>query len=82
MDLPVDHLARMTPEQERRFWEQFEAKLDSDTGEAARAHLAAGRPIYYMDEAYPQQIVKQYHDGRRELVNVDAKGHITVLREL
>jgi predicted ABC-type ATPase len=43
----------MTPEQERQFWGQFERDRDSDTGEAAKAHLAAGRPIYYGDPAYP-----------------------------
>src|SRR5262249_55446597 len=37
-------LSKMTPAQERQFWEQFERDLDSDTGEAAKAHLAAGRP--------------------------------------
>jgi hypothetical protein len=40
MDLRVEHLANMTREQERQFWEQCERDVDSDTGEAARAHLA------------------------------------------
>ena len=44
MDLPVEKLASMTPEQERLFWEQFERDLDSDTGEAAQAHLAGRTP--------------------------------------
>ena len=42
MDLPVEKLSSMTPEQERQFWEQFERDLDSETGEAAQEHLAAG----------------------------------------
>ena len=82
MDLPVDHVSQMTPEQEHQFWEQFENELDGDSGEAAKAHLAAGRPIYYMDDAYPGQIVRQYADGRRELVNVDTKGQVTILKAL
>lgn len=82
MHLPFDHLSQMTPEQEARFWEQFERELDSDTGEAAKAHLAAGRPIYYMDPAYPDQIVKEYPDGHRELVHVDKTGQVTVLKAL
>jgi hypothetical protein len=82
MDLSLENLSRMTPEQERQFWEQFEGTLDSDTGEAARAHLAAGHPIYYTDNAYPGQIVREYPDGRRELVSVDAKGQATVLQGL
>jgi len=44
MYLHVEHLSKMTPAQERQFWEQFERDLDRDTGEAAKAHLAAGRP--------------------------------------
>ena len=47
MDRRVEHIANMTPEQERQFWEQFERDVDSDTGEAAKAHLAAGRPIWH-----------------------------------
>lgn len=82
MDLPVDNVSQMTPEQAHQFWEQFENELDGDTGEAAKAHLAAGRPIYYMDDAHPGQIVRLYPDGRRELVSVDAKGQVTVLKAL
>lgn len=73
----------MTPEQERQFWEQFERDLDSDTGEAAKAHLAAGRPIYYGDPAYPGAVVKQYPDGRRQLVRFERpSGTEVVIREL
>ncbi len=82
MDLPIERLSQMTPEEEQQFWEQFECEMDSDTGEAARAHLAAGRPIYYVDPAYPDDIVKEYPDGRRELVSVDDDGQISALRAL
>ena len=83
MDLPVEHLSQMTPEQERLFWEKFESDLDVDTGETARAHLAAGRPIYYTDPAYPRQVVQQYPDGHRQLVRFDwATGEETVLKDL
>jgi len=83
MDLRMEHLSEMTPEQERQFWEQFERDLDSDTGEAARAHLAAGRPIYYGDLAYPGAVVKQYPDGRRQLVRFERpSGTEVVLKDL
>ena len=29
MDLPVEKISSMTPEQEHQFWEQFERDLDS-----------------------------------------------------
>jgi hypothetical protein len=83
MDLRVEHLSKMTPEQERQFWEQFECDLDSDIGEAAKAHLAAGHPIYYGDPAYPGSVVKQYPDGRRQLVRFERpSGTETVIRDL
>ena len=83
MDLRVEHLANMTPEQKRQFWEQFERDVDSDTGEAAKAHLAAGRPIYYGDPAYPGAVVKQYPDGRRQLVCfARPSGTETVIKDL
>jgi hypothetical protein len=83
MELPLEKLSLMTPEQERQFWEQFEPALDSDTGEAAQAHLAAGHPIYYGDPAYPGHVVKEYPDGPRQLVDFDLKtGVETVIRDL
>jgi hypothetical protein len=83
MDFPMEKLSSMTPEQERQFWEQFERDLDSDTGEAAQEHLAAGHPIYYGDPAYPGHVVKQYPDGRRQLVDFDLKtGVETVIQDL
>lgn len=42
--------------------------LAQDDGEAARSHLAAGRPIYYCDDEFPEGVIKEYPDGRRELV--------------
>ena len=58
----------MTAEQDRQFWEQLAEALAQDAGEAAQAHLAAGRAIYYGDPAYPGAVVKQYPDGHRQLV--------------
>lgn len=61
---------------------RFEQSLAYDDGQAAKQHLAAGRPIYYGDARYPNGLVKKYPDGRRQLVAVSADGTITVLRDL
>lgn len=45
---------------------------------AARMHLAAGRPIYYHDPMHGE-LVREWPDGRIELVDVDEEGHIIVL---
>lgn len=50
--------------------------------EAAKAHLAAGRAIYYGDSRYPGQIVKEYPDGLRQLVDIDEKSLVTVIKEI
>ncbi len=43
--------------------------------EAARDHLAAGYPIYYSESDTPAGlIIKEYPDGRRELVRFDYAG--------
>lgn len=50
-------------------------------GEAARAHLAAGRAIYYGDDRYPDAVVKEYPDGRRQLVTFQDDTEV-LLRDL
>ncbi len=83
MDFPVESLSDMTLGQEQRFWEQFERDLDSDTGEAAQEHLAAGFPIFLGYPAYPGQVMKQYPDGQGQLVCFDLQtGAETVVRDL
>jgi hypothetical protein len=53
-------------------WEEFERQLANDDGGAAKAHLAAGNPIYYTEADTPEHTcLKEYPDGRRELVTFD-----------
>jgi hypothetical protein len=74
-DLRVENVDSTTPEQEREFWRFFGAQLGCDDGAAARAHLAAGNPIYYREQNTPVgHCIKKYPDGRRELVKFDLNG--------
>lgn len=69
--------------EEGRVWAEFERALATeDDGQAAQSHLAAGRPIHYRDDRYPEAIVREWPDGRRELVHRDAAGHVTTVRRL
>lgn len=61
---------------------EIEGAILLDDGQAAKAHLAAGRAIYYGDPAYPGQIVREYPDGRRQLVEIDRCNVVTILRDL
>ncbi len=61
---------------------EIERAVQFDDGLAAKAHLAAGRAIYYGDPRYPGQIVKECPDGRRQLVDIDEKSVVTVIREI
>ncbi|MRR50426.1 MAG: hypothetical protein EG825_05855 [Rhodocyclaceae bacterium] len=61
---------------------EFDAALANDDGLAAKQHLAAGRAIYYGDERYPEGLVKEYPDGRKQLVTIDVQRKVTVLRDL
>jgi hypothetical protein len=61
---------------------EFVNALAHDDGLAAKQHLAAGRPIYYGDERYPEGLIKKYPDGHRQIVSVDPDGKITVVRDL
>ena len=80
--LPIEELERMTPAEEQRFWRVFERAVAHDDGQAARSHLSAGRPIYYCDDRYPDDFIREWPDGRRELVAVDSLGNISVIRSL
>lgn len=60
----------------------FESALFNDDGQAAKQHLAAGHPIYYVEPAYPGQIVRKFPDGRRQIVVMRGKGQVEVVREL
>jgi hypothetical protein len=53
-----------------------------DTGEAAREHLAAGRAVYYGDADYPDFAVKEYPDGRKEVVDFDDDGKERIIKQL
>lgn len=53
---------------------------DMDDGAAARAHLEAGRPITYRDDCFPDHIIRQWPDGRCELIDVDlSTGKVIVI---
>jgi hypothetical protein len=52
-------------------------------GDAARKHLAAGRPIYTRDtDTPPGHVIKTYPDGRCELLQVNDDGSVQVISSL
>ena len=57
------------------------SEIHGDGSEAAR-HLAAGRPIYYADPAYPGKLVKKFPDGRRQVVRFDLDDQEIVEQEI
>lgn len=61
-------LDAMSEADDRRFAAALTRALASDTGDEAKRHLAAGRPIYYGDDRFVDAVVKEYPDGRRQLV--------------
>jgi len=73
--LEIEKVDQMTSEQENEFWELFTARIAHDDGDAAREHLAAGRPIYYCEDSTPEGVsIKEFPDGHRQLVRFDAEG--------
>jgi len=57
-------------------------EADDDDGEAARSHLAAGFWITYVDPTYPDEIIREWPDGRREFVGLDNQNQIVTIWEL
>ncbi len=62
--------------------ESIEAAIEHDDGAAAKAHLAAGREITYRDPLLGNALIREWPDGRREVINADLEGNITVIRSL
>lgn len=75
-DLDFSKLDAMTEEAEARFMEAFTRAIESDAGEEAARHLAAGRAIYYCDDRYPDALVKEYPGGRRQLVTFEGDAEV------
>ncbi|MEW5729309.1 MAG: hypothetical protein AB1918_15885 [Pseudomonadota bacterium] len=76
-----DTLDAMSDVADRQFAAMFTRALASDTGEEAKRHLAAGRAIYYGDDRFPDGVVKEYPDGRRQLVTF-SKDTEVLIRDL
>ena len=80
--LQYAQLGAMKPYEEKIFWSILERTLANDDGTAAKEHLAAGRFITYRDPKLSNGLVREWPDGRRELIKADATGDITVLQAL
>jgi hypothetical protein len=69
-----------------RFIEEKIREDEEDSGpeicEAAQELLDAGIPIHYSDEEYPGETVKEYPDGRREIIDLDENWKEFVVREI
>ena len=64
----------MSEAEEQAFVAAVESDFMHDDDTAARAHLAAGRDIYYRKPDTPTGLViREYPGGRRELVRVTAQ---------
>jgi len=75
MTLIVENVDKMSASEDAAFWASFEVELEHDEGAEAARHLAAGHPIYFCESDTPENLViKQYPDGRRELVTFDLDG--------
>jgi len=80
--MKIEELASMNHVEEKTFWSVLESVRANDDGAAGKWHLAAGRPIYYCEDRYPDAMIRKWPDGRRELVHVDDAGLVTVIVNL
>lgn len=67
-----------------RTWRDFLTSEDiaptlllSDDRQAAQAHLDVCHPIYYCEDKYPNEMVREWPDGSLELVTVIYDGRIS-----
>lgn len=75
--LPTIDLSRIADEE---LIALFDANLEHDRGDAAQAHLQAGRPIHYVEETTPDgHVICEHPNGSRELLRVDIDGSTHVI---
>ncbi len=72
----------MTFAEQELFWRYLEVAFAHDDGATAREHLAAGREITYRDPLLGNALIREWPDGRREVIKADLEGNITVIRSL
>lgn len=72
----ISKLELMSDREERNFWACVTRVLRHDDGEAAMRHLREGRPIYYCDEGVADSVVREWPDGRKEIVEIMQDGSI------
>jgi hypothetical protein len=82
MTCEIDRLDCLDESGERKFWVSFERELRHDDRDAAKSHLRAGRPIYYCVDDFSDEIVREWPDGRKDLVVVSDTGEILFSRLL
>ncbi|MDN5249399.1 MAG: hypothetical protein QWI73_04840 [Alphaproteobacteria bacterium] len=57
---------------EKHLWKRVLRLSSIDDDYAAKEQLAAGFPIYYIEDNIPENtIIKEYPNGNRELLNND-----------
>ncbi|MEA4837652.1 MAG: hypothetical protein VB101_05155 [Rhodospirillaceae bacterium] len=80
-DLDFSKLDTMSAAEERRFMAAFTREIEGDRGIEAERHLKAGRAIYYAEDRFPDGVVKEYPNGRRQLVTFEGNTEV-LLRDL
>lgn len=56
--------------------------MEQESKDHVQAQLAAGWAISYADEDYPGEIVREFPDGRRQIVDCHDDGEEFVVREI
>jgi hypothetical protein len=72
----IAKLDLMSDCEERYFWTCVTRILRHDDGEAAMLHLREGRPIYYCDDSVSNHVIREWPDGRKEVVQILEGGKI------
>lgn len=71
----IEKLGQVPPDQEAPLLAAVDAAFSCDEGTAQRAHLAAGRSIYYREKYTPAgHVVRKSPDGSRALVKFTDDG--------
>ncbi|MEZ6855047.1 hypothetical protein [Halodesulfovibrio aestuarii] len=88
--MPTQDVNNISPKEQQQYFDDFEKWIETEFNgddSAAEEQLKAGHVVFYENDANPDEVIREFPDGRREVVQTviaedNSSYEIIVVREL